>query len=114
MAKTLGVTLVRLNGVDYRTKPGASIKLGGKQKTPQFASGKLSGFSEVPVACEFTGSFEVMSDTDIEAIRKFEGQADFVTDVGITYSSSNATITEPPELQEFLGFVIMGEAAVKV
>jgi len=114
--KVFNIPIVTLNDVDYRTKPGATLKMGGMKATPQFASGVLSGFAEEPEACEFTGSFEIMSDTDLEAIRNHEGKTDFKTDVGIIYTSSVSRITESPELVPGDGakFTIMGQAVVKV
>jgi hypothetical protein len=116
MANVFNIPIVKLNGVDYRTKPGATLKLGGMKATPQFASGRLSGFAQEPEAAEFNGSFEIMTDTDLEAIRKHNGLTEYVTDVGITYASSNSQITETPELNPGDGvkFTIMGEAAARV
>jgi hypothetical protein len=116
MAKVFNIPIVKLNQVDYRTLPNSTLKLGGMKGEPKYASGVLSGFAESPEAAEFDGGFEVMSDTDIEAIRNFKGQIDYVTDVGITYSSSNSQITESLELNPGDGVKvkIMGEASVKV
>lgn len=115
MAKVFNIPRVTLNDVDYRTKPGATLKLGGFKAEARYASGTLSGFAQEPEAAEFDGAFEIMSDTDIEAIRNFEGKADFHTDVGITYSSNGAQLTETPELTPGDGvkFKIMGQAAVR-
>lgn len=114
MAKTLGVTKVALNGNDPGTLPGTTVKLGGKTKDPRYASGVLAGFSETPVPFELRANFIMKSSTDVEAIRRFEGQCDFITDVGIVYSSTDATITEPPEIgADGISCVIMGTAAVK-
>ena len=114
--KVFNIPIVKLKGVDYRTKPGATLKLGGMKATPQYASGTLSGFAEEPEASEFNGSFEIMSDTDVEAIRNHDGLIEYLTDVGITYASSNSRITETLELTPGDGakFTIMGSAAVKV
>lgn len=116
MANVFNIPVVKLNSVDYRTKPGATLKLGGLKAEPRYASGKLTGFANEPEAAEFDGAFEIMSDTDLEAIRKFHGQVEFITDVGITYASSNAQLTETLELTPGDGakFKIMGEAAVKI
>jgi hypothetical protein len=114
MAKTLGVTKVALNGNDPGTLPGTTVKLGGVTKDPRYASGVLTGFSETPVPFELRCQFIMKSATDVETIRSFEGQCDFITDVGQTYSSSDATITEPPEIgADGITCVIMGTAAVK-
>lgn len=116
MANVFNIPIVRLNGVDYNTKPGATLKLGGLKSDPRYASGKLSGFANEPEASEFNGSFEVMSDSDLEAVRNFRGLVEYVTDVDITYKASNAQLTETLELTPGDGakFKIMGDAAVRV
>jgi hypothetical protein len=116
MADIFNIPIVRLNGVDFRTKPGATLKLGGMKATPSFGSGKMTGFANEPEASEFNGSFEIMSDTDLEAIRHHKGLTEYVLkDVNMVYASSNSQITETPELAPGDGvkFTIMGEAAAK-
>jgi Phage tail tube protein len=116
MADVFNIPIVRLNGVDYNTKPGATLKFGGLKSEPRYASGRLSGFANEPEAAEFNGSFEVMTNSELEAVRHFRGLAEFVTDVGITYKSSNAQLTETLELTPGDGakFKIMGDPAVMV
>lgn len=116
-AKVFGVSIVRLNGVDYRTKQGAQLELGGEKKTSQYASGKRTGSTREPMGSKITVKFEVMADTDVEAIRNFEGIAEYVTDVGTTYSCPNSECSEPPKLDDNGGGMdctFEGDPAVKV
>ena len=99
--KVFGVVIVRFDGVDYRTKPGWELDLGGVNRTSQYASGVRSGATEEPVGSRASGSIEIMVDTDLEALRNFNGgQVEYVTDVGITYAAPNSAIMTPPKLQD--------------
>ncbi len=100
MARVFGVAIVRLNGVDHRTKQGAVLELGGETKTSQFASGKRTGSSGEPIGSKITVTFEMVADTDVEALRNFEGIAEHVTDVGIAYRAGNSETTEPPKVSD--------------
>ena len=100
MAKVAGVVKIRLNGVDYGTKQGASLELGGETKTSQFASGQRSGSSSDPTASKITLTVEVRGDTDLEALRNFEGIAEFIMDTGQEYSAGNSEVMEPPKIND--------------
>lgn len=117
MAKVFGVSKVRLNGVDHGTKQGASLELGGETKTSQYASGKRSGSSGEPVGSKITLTVEVTAATDLEALRKFEGIAEYVMDTGQTYSAGNSEVTEPLKITDNGGGVeltIEGDPATLV
>lgn len=101
MSDVFSISIVRFNGIDYRTKPGWEFDLGGLSRTSQFASGKRSGTSQEPVASRASGAIEIMSDTDLETLRNFKnGLVEYVTDVGIVYSAPNSSIMTPPKLQD--------------
>lgn len=116
MAKVAGVVKVRLGGTDYRTKQGATLETGGERSTSQYASGARSGSSKEPVGSKITVTFELMGDTDVDAIRTFAGNAEYVTDVGKTWIAPNSEIMEPPVIRDNGGGVevtIEGDAAVQ-
>ena len=114
-SRVLGIVKVVFNGVDFGTKPGATMKLGGFKKTPVFGSGVLAGYSHEPEPCEVHCTLIMKSSTDTEKIRTYEGQIDYVTDIGITYSSADAVVSESVDIgADGLGVVIMGSAAVKI
>ncbi len=117
MAKVFGVSKVRLNGVDYGTKQGATLELGGETKTSQFASGKRSGSSGEPTASKISFTVEVTAATDLEALRKFEGIAEYVMDTGQVYSAPNSEVMTQPTLSDNGGGAsveIEGDPAVPV
>lgn len=112
------IAQVKLNGVPYGTKPGASINLGGVNYEIDFADGKPSGFLGTPTQAEITCNFQVRSDTDIEAIRNFQGIAEFVMlDVAgkPTYSITDSRVAETISIQpgEGIAVRIIGTPAEK-
>jgi hypothetical protein len=101
MSDVFSISIVRFNGIDYRTKPGWEFDLGGVNRTSQYASGKRSGTSQEPMASRASGAVEIMSDTDLETLRNFkDGLVEYVTDVGKVYSAPNSSLTTPPKLQD--------------
>ncbi len=117
MAKVAGVVRVVLNGVDWGTKQGATLETGGSTKTSQFASGKRTGSSKEPVSSKITVTLEATTDLDIEALKNFEGQAEYITDNGIHYVAPESETMEPPKLNDNGGGVeitIEGNEAVPV
>ncbi len=101
MASVFGVVIVKFNGIDYRTKPGWELDLGGENLTSQYASGRRSGTAAEPMASKASGAVEIMSDTDLETLRNFrDGLVEYVTDVGIVYSAPKSSVMAPPKLQD--------------
>ncbi len=100
MARVFGVSKVKLNGVDFGTKQGASLELGGETKTSQFASGQRSGSSGEPTASKIDMTVEITGATDFELLRNFSGIAEFVMDTGQVYSMGNAEVMVPPTLSD--------------
>lgn len=117
MAKTYGVSIIRLAGVDHSTRPGTTLKLGGMRRTAAMGSGQIAGYSEEPIPAELTGSFNVLPGTDIEAIRNFdEDNIEVVTNNGHRFIMAYATMSEPPELQDQgngISIQAIGKAAIK-
>lgn len=117
MARVFGVAKVKLNGVDYRTKQGAALELGGEEKTSQYASGRRSGSSGEPIGSKITVTLEVMADTDLEALRNFEGIAEYEMDTRQVYTAANAETISPPKVTDNGGgaeITIEGDPAVLV
>ena len=107
--RVYGVSRVFLNGVDYRTKPGSTLELGGRAYTAQYAHGAFAGFSWSPIVARLVCRFEMMSDTDIRALHTgfnesngdLGGQVEVVTDLGGgTFYFLPAKIIEPPRVSD--------------
>lgn len=116
--RVFGVVSVRLNGVDYQTKPGATLNTGGRRYTSQFGNGKRSGVSWEPVPSVLVAEFLVSSQMDWEAISNFKnGIAEYHTDVDIVLAADNCTTIEPPAFAgegKGLSITVEGDAAYKV
>lgn len=100
MADVFSVRTVALDGVDYRTKQGGSYSPGGVVRTSQYASGKRTGSSKEPRGSRTEVTFEMVADTDVEAIRNFKGKVTVGTDIGIVFDNPNCEIMEPPEITD--------------
>jgi hypothetical protein len=101
MANVFSIVIVRFNGVDFRTKSGWELDTGGFSRTSQYASGKRTGTSQEPAGSKASGAIEIMSDTDLESLRKFkDGLVEYVTDVGITYAAPNSSLMSALKLQD--------------
>lgn len=113
MAKVTGIVKIYLDGELHRSKPDATLNVGGITKTAQVGH-RLYGFSEEVTPSEVSFTLSHMADTDLITLRSFEGTLRFECDTGVTYVISNATVTEPPELSGGGGDVsvtIMGDPA---
>ena len=117
MAKPFGVRKVSLDGVDWGTKPGGSFSPGGVRKTSQYASGRRTGASEEPMGCRCEVTFELVADTDVQALRDFQGKLTVETDNGIVFEAPNCETMEPPEISDQGGgirLIIEGDEAVQL
>ena len=98
MAQVTGIVFVKVNGALLRSKEGAKLMLGGKERTAQVGH-KLYGYSEkvVPATVEFTLA-HVVAD-DLEGLQDtVDGTVEFETDTGDNYIVANAFSTKPAEL----------------
>lgn len=100
--KNFNIAQVKLNGVAYGTKPGASAELGGFESEADYADGKIAGFLDTPVPMKVDCAFVLNAESDVEAVRNFKGILEFVLlDVPgkPVYSSSDAKIKAPPGMK---------------
>jgi hypothetical protein len=116
MAQVTGIVKVYVNGSLQRSKEGAKLILGGKERTAQTGH-SVYGYSEkvVPAQLEFT--LADMADTDlVELSNLVDATAKFETDTGKSYLIANAFTTKPAELTGGEGDVPMemqGDPAVE-
>ncbi len=98
MAQVTGIVFVKIDGELQRSKEGAKLILGGKERTAQTGY-KVYGFSEkvVPATVEFTLAH--VGGDDLEGLQnKVDSTIEFETDTGDTYLVANAFSTKPAEL----------------
>lgn len=97
--KVTGTVIVRVDGKSIKSKEGASIELGGFERTPVFADGILIGYSEKPTACIIVATLAHTSSSDLIGIREMvDVSGVFETDSGTRYSVRGMFNTKPPKL----------------
>jgi hypothetical protein len=98
MAQVTGIVYLKIDGALQRSKEGAKLSLGGKERTPQVGH-SVYGYSEkvVPATLEFTLA-HVGGDDLIGLSNKIESTLEFETDTGDIYMVRNAFCTKPAEI----------------
>lgn len=116
MAQITGIVFIKVNGQLLRSKEGAKLNFGGKERTA-VTGFEVYGYAEkvVPATVECTLAHD--SDTNVEELRDIVGATlEFETDTGKTYLVKNAFVTKPPELtggEGELSLEFSGEPAIE-
>jgi len=98
MPQVTGIVKVYLNGDLQRSKEGASLSFGGKERTAIMGY-TLHGFAEKAVASELEFTLAHMADTDLIAINDLvDATLRFETDTGPVFLVTNAFTTAPVKL----------------
>jgi hypothetical protein len=95
MAQVTGIVKLYVNGSLQRSKEGAKLDTGGKERTAVVGH-SVYGYTEkvVPSALSFTLAHT--SDTDVIAINNMvAASARFECDTGVTYLITNTFTTKP-------------------
>ena len=98
MGQLTGIVTVKLNGALQRSKEGAKLMIGGKERTMQTGY-KVYGYTEkvVPSECEFT-VVHAAGDNMRETSDLVDITLEFETDTGDTWIVGNASCTNPAEI----------------
>lgn len=100
MDQTSRVT-VKLDGESLRSKPGASIKIGGETRTGFMTDQGDLITQEKLEPCEINAVMPHLADTDLPALRALKGfTAIYETDTGVVYTVANAAVAEVGELKD--------------
>ena len=114
MAQVTGIVFIKVNGALQRSKEGAKLMLGGKERTPAVGH-KLYGYSEKYVAATVEFTTAHVGGDDLQGLQDtVDGTLEFETDTGDTYMIANAFATKPAELSDGEGDVVWeftGDAA---
>ena len=117
MAKVTGTCVVRKNGRTIFAAPGATLDLGGKERTTEIADHGVFGYSEKPVPAMITATVKHVASTSLQDIMDTtDATMTFETDTGSRYSIGNAWCTKPPVLTAGAGEVAVefaGQAAIE-
>lgn len=114
MAQVTGIVFIKVDGDLLRSKEGAKLTLGGKERTAQTGH-SVYGFSEkvVPSQLEFTIAHT--GGDDLEGLQnKTNSNIEFQTDTGDIYIIRRAFSTRPADLTGGEGdatFEYMGQPA---
>ena len=99
-----GTAYISVNGKMLRSKPGASLKVGGMERQEVVANGKIVGYTEKPVPSELDCTVAHTGDTDLLEMSAYkDATVTFETDSGQTYTIANAWTSEPCDLKSDSG-----------
>ncbi len=116
MAQVTGIVKVFVNGTLQRSKEGAKLIMGGKERTPQVGH-SVYGYAEkvVPATVEFTLAHT--ADADLPELNDLvDATVRFETDIGQIFRIDNAFTSKPVEVTGGEGDVaveMMGDPAVE-
>lgn len=97
--QAFGRATVKLDGKALRSKPGASIQLGGYRREYALTDQREGYYTETEVPAEVKCTMPHMSDTDLVALRNFKnGTVQFITDHKRVYTVPNACFGEMGEV----------------
>jgi len=100
MPTQTGRVTIKLDGEPLRSKPGASMKLGGLERKFSMTDQGETLHQEEWVNGEMKCTMPHLSDTDVDKIRDFvNGTVQFVTDTGKTFTMAKAGYASSGELQ---------------
>lgn len=90
MSQQTGRCAIKLDDETIRSKPGASIDIGGITREFAATDQLESYYRETPKHAEIKATMPHMSDTDLIKLQAWKGTAYFTTDSGRTYTVANA------------------------
>lgn len=114
MAQQTGRVSIKLDNETLRSKPGASLQIGGISRAFEATDQLESYFREQPKAAQIKCTMPHMSDTDVIALQAWKGTAFFTTDTGQTFTVANAATAEIGDLANGdVDITIGGDPAAK-
>jgi len=90
MAQQTGRVSIKLDNETLRSKPGASLQIGGITREFAATDQLEAYYKENPNAAQIRCTMPHMSDTDIIKLQTWKGTAHFTTDTGHTFTVANA------------------------
>lgn len=97
--KVVGVYGVKVNDVELRVKHGsAKLMVGGFNREPVMANGRVVGYQEEPVPSELEATLVHTADVSLRDLADLvDATVVVTTDVGVSYLINGAFTTEPVE-----------------
>lgn len=116
-ALVTGTVIVRLDGRSIRSKPGAKLNAGGRERTPQVADDAVIGFSQKVIPSEVTCTLVHTSVSDILSLNDVtDATLMFEADSGVVLMVRSAFLKQPIELtggEGDVAVVFCGQPAVE-
>lgn len=98
MAKLLGKAVIKWNGKEIKTLPGAKLNPGGQKRTPVVGN-VVHGHSEETMVPFVSGEYVVGKDTPIAELNAAENVTVlFISDIGRTWMLTGAALEEPGDI----------------
>lgn len=100
MAQQTGRVTIKLDGTPLRSKPGASMQMGGINRDHDMTDQGETLFKEKYVNGMMKCVMPHLTDTDVEKIRNFKnGTCQYTTDTNVTFTMAKASYSSSGELQ---------------
>tara|TARA_R110002050_G_scaffold269917_1_gene412416 strand:- start:39482 stop:39838 length:357 start_codon:yes stop_codon:yes gene_type:complete len=115
MSHITGRAFITVNGKRLKSRPGATLKIGGFNRTPVIGDDGVHGYTEEVVAPEISCTISHDKDTSLTDISNSKNDSvGFETDSGKTYLQSGSFLTTPPELNGQDGGVALTYAGLSI
>jgi len=99
MSQITGRAFIRVNGSQLKSRPGATLKLGGFNRNVVNGDDGPHGYTEEVVNPEISCTISHDKNTSLTELAKSTNDSvTFETDSGKTYIMSGSFLTAPPEL----------------
>lgn len=113
--KQHGRATISVNGTRIRSKPGATLLLGGVSRTPEPLDTGEVAFSEATVAPELSCNIALTQDTDLETLRNLTGATVvFESDTGKGWSIRDAFSVDAITVGADVAIKISGQPATQI
>lgn len=100
MSQQTGRVTIVLDGEQLRSQPGASLQIGGIQRTGDVTDQGEFYYQEKGVPAQIKCSMPHMADTDLVKLRSWRGTAQFRCDSGAEFTVSKAVTAEVGDLAD--------------
>lgn len=100
MAQQTGRVTIKLDGEPLRSKPGASMKVGGIERKYSMTDQGETLYQEEYTNGEMQCTIPHLTDLDVDKIRDFkDGTCQYVTDTGATFTMAKAGYAQSGDLK---------------
>jgi len=100
MAKKLGKAIIKVDGKALESMPGASLDIGGSERTTLVGQNEVQGFFETPKPSRLECEISVGTDTRLADMRGWDNVTiSFECDTGQQYVQQGAWLLNTPALK---------------